>query len=389
VEQVLKFVGEFVEEIRRKQTEFSQLLGLDDRALKLESELEKELNRKWCPLPTSKPKYSHEYAIDSSSASRSLSNGIEFFITRALMLGTGNFSEPMLRFEMIKGSTDYSATAEFERIQRDLMEIQIITENMDKVQDDSIVLIDGNLYGRYTHLLNQINIDKWRDLPLELIKAMQDLYRICQRRSIMLVGVSKFSKTRVLTAALKRELGYGVRAPEYLDVELLYRWKLGETGYTRPLMLGTYAIKNAASITKPSQYRKNNFSSIQDPERQKWATDIIREFPSAPAIVMFHMIPKAYAQPMRIDIPASCLGITSKVMEVNPFEFIEPELVEPVVSQLVSDFGGRDVYNALLYIVDREVRLGGKAVDTVYKSVLGNEMGITLDYDRSSRRFTF
>jgi hypothetical protein len=39
--------------------------------------------------------------------------------------------------------------------------------------------------------------------------------------------------------------------------------------------------------------------------------------------------------------------------------------------------------------VDREVRLGGKAVDTVYKSVLGNEMGITLDYDRSSRRFTF
>ena len=34
------------------------------------------------------------------------------------------------------------------------------------------------------------------------------------------------------------------------------------------------------------------------------------------------------------------------------------------------------MYNALLYIVDREVRLGGKAVDTVYKSVLGKEMGL-------------
>ena len=104
---------------------------------------------------------------------------------------------------------------------------------------------------------------------------------------------------------------------------------------------------------------------------------------------MFHMIPKAHAQPMRIDIPASCLGNTSKIMEVSPFSFIEPELVEPVVSQLVSDFGGWDVYNALLYVVDREVRLGGKAVDTVYKSVLGKELGIPLDYDRSSRRFTF
>jgi len=385
----VKFVGEFVDEINKKRAEFTQLLGLDENTLKLESELEKELHRNWFPLPITDSPFTQEYAIDSSSASRSLSNGIEFFITRALMLGTGNFSEPMLRFEMIKGSTDYSATAEFERIQRDLMEIQIIIENMDKIQDDSIVLIDGNLYGRYTHLQNEINIDNWRDLPLELIKAMQDLYQICLRRNIMLVGVSKFSKTRVLTAALKRNLGYSVTAPEYLDVEMLYRWKIGETGYTRPLMLGTYAIKNAASITKPTEYRKTNFGSIQDSARQRWATDIIREFPNAPAIVMFHMIPKAHAQPMRIDIPASCLGNSSKIMEVSPFNFIDPELVEPIVSQLVSDFGGWDVYNALLYIVDREVRLGGKAVDTVYKSVLGKELGIPLDYDRSSRRFTF
>ncbi len=92
---------------------------------------------------------------------------------------------------------------------------------------------------------------------------------------------------------------------------------------------------------------------------------------------------------MRIDIPASCLGYTNKIMEVTPFDFVNPETVEPIVGQIESDFGGRDVYNALLYIVDREVRLGGKAVDTVYKSVLGKEMGVTLDYDRSSRRFTF
>lgn len=385
----MKFIGEFVEEIRRKSEEFNNLLGIDDRTLKLESELEQELDRNWYPLADTSHTYSAEYAIDSSSASRSLSNGIEFFITRALMLGTEGFSEPKLAFEMIKGSTDYSATAEFERIQRDLMEIQIIIDNVDKVKDNSIVLIDGNLYGRYTHLLDEINIENWRDLPLELINSMQELYRICQKREIMLVGVSKFSKTRVLTAALKRNLGYNFTRPEYLDIELLYRWKTGKTGYTKPLMIGTYAIKNAESITTPTKYMKKNFSNIRDPARMKWASNIIREFPAAPAIIMFHIIPKAYAQPMRIDIPANCLGYKNNIMEVAPFDFVEPETVEPIVSQLVSDFGGRNVYNALLYIVDREVRLGGKAVDTVYKSVLGQEMGVTLDYDRSSRRFTF
>jgi hypothetical protein len=61
--------------------------------------------------------------------------------------------------------------------------------------------------------------------------------------------------------------------------------------------------------------------------------------------------------------------------------------VDRVVEQIVIDFGGRDVYNALLYIVDREVRLGAKPVDQVYRSVLSRELGIPIEYDRSSRRF--
>jgi hypothetical protein len=60
-----------------------------------------------------------------------------------------------------------------------------------------------------------------------------------------------------------------------------------------------------------------------------------------------------------------------------------------VSRQVTAAFGGRDVYNALLYIVDKEVRLSAKAVDTVYKSVLGREMGVPIEYDRSTRRFTY
>ena len=83
------------------------------------------------------------------------------------------------------------------------MEIQIIIDNIDKVPDNTIVLIDGNLYGRYTHLLNEINILRTGETShWNSSMRCRSSTRICEKRGIMLVGVSKFSKTRVLTAAL-------------------------------------------------------------------------------------------------------------------------------------------------------------------------------------------
>ncbi|MCW4050707.1 MAG: DNA double-strand break repair nuclease NurA [Candidatus Bathyarchaeota archaeon] len=345
------------------------------------------MQKNWHPLPEAREPFNGVYAVDSSSASRTLSNGIEFFIIRALMMGTDNFNEPELRFEMVKGSTDYNATVNFERILRDLIEIDIILNQLEKIAEHSIVLIDGNLYGRYTHLLQELNLKGWYHLPLELIVAMQRLFDVCLTRNIIPVGISKFSKTRVFTSALKGAAGYGVTSPEYLDVELLYRWKMGETGYTTPLLLGEYALEKAAQIRDPEKYLKSNFNRLEGTLRKNWATKIIEDFPTAPAIVMFHIIPKENAQPLRVDIPSCSLGIEEKIMNGKPFKFTDPTVVEDIASQIVTDFGGRNVYNALLYVVDREVRLGVRTVDKVYRSVLGKELGVPIEYDRSSRRF--
>ena len=102
---------------------------------------------------------------------------------------------------------------------------------------------------------------------------------------------------------------------------------------------------------------------------------------------MFHLIPSKFEQPLRIDIPASCLGLRDKILDVSPYRFLRPELVYPVVQQLVEDWGGTDVYNALLYVVDREVRLEKGVVDRVYRSVLGRELDVPIMYDRNTRRF--
>lgn len=384
----MKFIGEFVQEIDKKKTSFQQLFGLDEKQSKLESILKEELESHWHPLPEPRNVFTEEYSVDSSSASRTLSNGIDFFIIRALMLGTGNYNKPKLRFEMVKGIRDYNVITGFERILRDLIEIEIVLDNIEELPENSIVLIDGNLYGRFTHLLQELHLRGWHHLPLVLLDAMQRLFEACVERKVMLVGVSKFSKTRVVTAAMLSERGYDVADPDHLDVELLYRWKHRETGYTTPLLLGEYAVEKEVKnmYGDPDGYRRRFFNNI-DPSRREWANGVIERIPSSPAIVMFHMIPKGGAQPMRVDIPACSLGIDKKIMDITPFEFMEPHTVTDVAKHLTADFGGRDVYNALLYVVDREVRLGVKAVDTVYKSVLGQELGVPIEYDRSSRRF--
>ena len=384
----MRFVGEFVQEIDQKKPRFQQLFGLDNKNSKIEAALREELEHHWHRLPEPMNLFKEEYSVDSSSAARTLSNGVDFFIIRALMLGTSNYSKPKLMFEMVKGIRDYNVITSFERILRDLIEIEIVLDNLDDIEAGSIVLIDGNLYGRLTHLMNELQLSGWHHLPLELMDAIQRLFAECEKRGIMLVGVSKFSKTRVLTSALLRPSYPNMTDPDYLDVEILDRWKRGETGYTTPLMLGDYAIAKEIKqlVSEPEKYRERYFDHIGSDKRE-WATQVISNIPYSPAIVMFHMIPQRDAQPLRIDIPACSLGIRKKITDVRPFEFIDPEKVKEVAQQLTSDFGGRDVYNALLYIVDREVRLGGKTVDSVYKSVLGKELGFPIEYDRSTRRF--
>lgn len=91
------------------------------------------------------------------------------------MLGTGNYTKPKLRFEMVKGIRDYNVTSSFERILRDIIEIEIILENLEDIPKESIVLIDGNLYGRFTHLMKELHLKEWYHLPLELLDAMQRL----------------------------------------------------------------------------------------------------------------------------------------------------------------------------------------------------------------------
>lgn len=382
----MNFVNELIVEIQRQRPELLSLLGKRE-ASEIEKRLRKRLSIHWHALPEPERSPPKEFAVDSSSALRSLLNGIDIFIVRALMLGSEGSRFKNVRFEMRRGITDPTLASKFERILRDLIEIQIVVDNLPDLSG-GLVLIDGNLYGRYTHLIKQIEIKGWEYLPLLLFEAMQKMFEACTEKEITVVGVSKFSKTRVLSRALLWEMGYPTDVVDIPDVEMLYRWMQGETGFTTPLLLGEYALgeETRTMEEEPEKYIKRYFNRLPR-ERWDWGAEVIGKVPRAPAIAMLHMIPERGYQPLRIDVPVSCLGVGEMMADVPNFRFERPSLVGDLLSNLLADWGGRDVYNALLYVVDREVKLKHDVVDRVYRSILGGELDMPIEYDRSSRRF--
>ena len=383
----MNYIGEFVDEVRSRRSHFQSILGLTKDRSRLEETLREGILEHWSNLPDRAFCFGREFAVDSSSAMRSLSNGIELFITRSMMIGNDESKMKGVKFEMIKAPPAAMISLNFERMLRDLIEVEAVLNNSDSLKEGDIVLVDGNLYGRLTHLVEELPLENWRHLPLLIFERLQNLFTKCREKKVMLVGVSKFSRTRVLCSALLNEKGINLTDPLFLDTEIINRFRQGVPGLSSPLLLGEYALERAEEMRiDPESYRKRFFRNI--PESQvEWAVKTIRGVSEAPAIAMFHMTPAPGEQPLRVDIPASCLGIDAKIMDVRPYKFIDPSIVEPVVKQLLSGYGGREVYNALLWATDHEVRLGDQAVDTIYRQVIGDELGIQVEYDRSSRRF--
>ena len=69
------------------------------------------------------------------------------------------------------------------------------------------------------------------------------------------------------------------------------------------------------------------------------------------------------------------------------FRLIPPDLVLPVIETLRGDYGGVQVYNALAYVSDREVRLTKQKMYDIYLPMVSDLLGEEIRIDRSERRF--
>ncbi len=102
---------------------------------------------------------------------------------------------------------------------------------------------------------------------------------------------------------------------------------------------------------------------------------------------MSYVIPEAGDIPLRLDVPVNLLEDDRRIGTVSPFEFGDPTTIEKVISHFLAGRGGRGIYNALLYVVDRQVRMSKDVVDSLYRSIICEELGLLIEYERGMRRF--
>lgn len=388
----MKFTNEFIGEVKKKKSNLSAMLSEGYKS-DYERKLKEGLRKKWHPLPNPKTAKDREFAVDGSMAHRSLVNGYDLFFARSLLIGSNEFEEKKkFTFEVLRSIEDPEEIGRFLRLLMEYLEVKIVLDNIDDLSD-SIVFMDGSLYGRFTHYYREVLVHGFEGLPLELISSMERLFEKCLKNDILLIGISKHSRSRSLSNAIFREVfGKNIdstkRAFVPSDVEMIYRWLKDRPGFSMPLFLGDYAVywEIDSLMSDATPFLNKHFPDL-DAEKKKWGKKVLEAIPESPAIASTYLLPEKGEAPMRIDIPCNQLGTKERIRDISPSRFGDHEKMEPVISAVLASRGGRDVYNALLYVVDREVRMRKDTVDTVYKSVLGDELGEVIEYDRGTRRF--
>ena len=359
-------------------------------------------------------------AVDGSRAVRALNTGADWLIAQALLIGPGGLrlsdaETVLLSGEILQLEIDRCASM----LMRNL-ELRLALKYVESGAGD-LLLLDGSLYADLPHLLYPLDIPNYEDLPLYVLQAYLDLFEQSQQRGVLLVGIAKSARSVALGRTIlderlapqsagqvspdvvegaairsapasnasslpaRRKKGKTRRDGLPSDSELLYRWAEG-AGLTDPILLGTasFASYKAEELSRPSSLAGQFESALLTPGDQQ---KVLNRLLDAPAIGTVYLRPTAGDDALRVDALAGSFGRKDLRLFDLVHDWAPYKTALPLVERLLGDYGGLNVYNAALYVVDQEVRLHTQTVDHVYLSVLRRLLNFPIQYDRSTRRF--
>jgi NurA domain-containing protein len=382
------FIDRLSEQVESKKAELRETLTYQARPE--ERDLQQLVKKHWHRLPKSNqtPKLT-AYAVDGSNARRDLSNGAYLLVAQALMVGEydGHLVEDsQVDVRILPGATRGSFADRFAQLMMHCLEVNLACEHLGDVPKDAVIFFDGSLYGQLPQLFpvqsdaentedsnanNEIT-ESINEVVAKVLKAYRVLFQASQDR-LAIISVAKTSRDTIhpkawWKAEFKKEMP---SKGEISTIEALFRWTNRSAGYSTPILFG-----------------KRAFS--KQPERA-----VLSNVKDGPAILSFFVRLADFDDALRIDVPACCVGRDETIDDIEFGEEIlldqpaDLDAVNKILQLLLSDYGGPDVYNALMYSVDREVRLRQDMMDQVYLSLIQNTLGgdIELRLDRSERRF--
>ncbi|MEO8084134.1 MAG: DNA double-strand break repair nuclease NurA [Ardenticatenales bacterium] len=335
------------------------------------------------------------HAVDGSIAQADLDDGSYLFIVRALALGDGGQVVQRGGMEVLPPSTAASTASRYADLLQRHYELSVACEVAAATEPGGVVFLDGALYGWLPQMysLPGGNGDADRDvdadgaddrrgdppagahLPDAILAAYLELLTTARARGVRIVAVSKTSREAAhcrlwLDDDERSGRASTVAVPDELtDSAMIHRFTDDRAGVSTPVVLGTRAFVGGsrAILERP-------------------------EVAGSPAIVSFFVRLAELDDALRIDVPAHQCGVNRTLADVGGREggAVVAGGVEAVASTLEllrADYGGLAVYNALLYSVDREVRLSRNTVADVYLPVIEQMLGVRVRLDRGERRF--
>lgn len=363
------FVDQLSDVVEYKREQLTRTLRED--ALPREAQLKKLVKQHWRPLGRTAGERRPAFAVDGSRAVRHLANGAYLFVAQALLVGEqdGVRSEKRdVDVHILPGTKPSSYADRFAELMMHRLEARLATAGAAETPAGGVVFLDGALYGQLPQLYPLGEDGKLDDdLPGEILDQYLDLFRTCAERQLVLVSIAKTSREASHSKVWWRA-STGEELPRELEMsdgEALYRWTERAAGFSTPVLFGTRSFSRGSRA------------------------ELLERVRDAPAIVSFFVRLGDFDDALRIDLPAFCVGRTERIGDVEDEQLLDPSSVSAILDLLRVDYGGLEVYNALLYAVDREVRLRQEVMDEVYLGLIQQSLGpaVELKLDRSERRF--
>ncbi|HZQ10347.1 MAG TPA: DNA double-strand break repair nuclease NurA [Anaerolineae bacterium] len=359
------FIAQLSDTLTKKRSELKT--NLHNSGKRIDAEFRAAVLDHWhSPLP---PRANGQkrpaYAIDGSRRRANLTNGSTVFVAQALIMGE-DINEPVTDVEILPGTVRAETMDRFADLMLRELEIHLAREYVEKIPEGSILYLDGAIYGMLPQLypLRSEGIPEDRDYATMLLEDYRTLFDVCESRHIVLVAVSKTNRQALFSKKLQLQMGRS-EIMEISDSALFDELTERKIGYSTPLLLGKYSFEQGKSNVVLEG------ANVQD----------------EPAILSFFVRLDDMDDALRVDVPSVCVGRKERIGDLEWDLVIPPDCIIPIVQLLSSDYGGLQVYNALMYVTDMEVRLSKDKMYNIYLPMVSEVLGEELRIDRSERRF--
>lgn len=360
------FINKLTQQVQTKLDHLSRTFRPEAGAG--EEQLKSLVEQHWHPLPAGlfNAERRPAVAVDSSIARVPLVNGAFLFVAQGLCLGYNGIEESQVEVEILRGNTERGDLKRFGDLLMQFLEVSVALRSVDQLPDTGILFIDGALYSRLPQLYPFRKLKEFDYLHREIANHYRRLFERCAHRGRHMVCVAKTSRGDTHQRQWLKAAGSDPTSLAIPDVEVIARWTGQKAGYSTPIVLG-----------------KIGFSGGEE----RLAREGIG-LADSPAVVSFFVRLAEHDDALRIEVPGCCVGyeraigdVEADVLDLSRYD------VRPILAALAADYGGFEVYNALLYSVDREVRLRREMMNEVYLRLIEDILGYELRRDRSDRRF--